>query len=72
MFSGLVVQGLDLVAEGDQLTHEIDLEADVKNLKTMVELDVFRPDPDFEQHEAEYEVRFPCLEGRNFLLISCG
>ena len=45
---------LDLLEEGDRNTHNIRLE---DGLDAQLTLDIFQPDPDFEAHEAEWEVR---------------
>jgi hypothetical protein len=50
--------GLDFVEAEEQITHNIDLEQPV-NAKTG--LDIFRFDPDFQEHEAEYKVRYGLL-----------
>ena len=42
------------VASEDQLTHEIQLDA--ADLKAEAALDVFKADPEYSQHEKEYEV----------------
>ncbi|GAB4823495.1 hypothetical protein N2152v2_010541 [Parachlorella kessleri] len=42
---------LDLVETSDQITHELSLD---DPLETKMYLDVFKEDPDFKQHEAEY------------------
>lgn len=44
--------GLDLVEAADQITHEIELFDNT--LAAHMELDVFKLDPEYEQHEAEY------------------
>jgi pre-mRNA-splicing factor CWC22 len=46
-----VREGLDLVEIEDQITHEVSLDDAVQ---PHTELDVFRFDPDYDKHEAEY------------------
>lgn len=48
-----VPEGLDLVEEEDQLTHNVHL--DTEGLKNDEMLNVFKVDPDFLQHEEEYK-----------------
>ena len=45
---------LDLLEEGDRNTHNVGLD---DPLEAQLTLDIFKPDPDFEAHEAEWEVR---------------
>eukprot|EP00357_Protocruzia_adherens_P001393 CAMPEP_0115004928 /NCGR_PEP_ID=MMETSP0216-20121206/19549_1 /TAXON_ID=223996 /ORGANISM="Protocruzia adherens, Strain Boccale" /LENGTH=935 /DNA_ID=CAMNT_0002371119 /DNA_START=97 /DNA_END=2905 /DNA_ORIENTATION=- len=47
-----VIEDLDLVEEDDQITHEISLDSDVKGEDN---LNFFKHDPEFEQHEKEWD-----------------
>lgn len=67
-----VVPELDLVEEGDRITHEISLddeEVDGKKAQQM-ELDVFALDEKYEQHEAEWdEIRLEILGEEMFVSL---
>lgn len=49
----MIPEGLDLIEDEDLITHQVSLDDDTPDLQTSV--DVFRFDPDFEQHEQEYQ-----------------
>ena len=44
---------LDLVEDVDRLSHKLELD---DPLDAQLTLDIFKPDPDFEEHEAQWEV----------------
>ncbi|KAK9798931.1 hypothetical protein WJX73_002948 [Symbiochloris irregularis] len=44
---------LDLLEVNDRITHKIDL--DSPDLKAQTELDIFRPDPDFDKHQEQWQ-----------------
>lgn len=50
----IVPEGLDLVDDEDQITHRINLTAQLQVQET---LNIFKADPDFEQHEEEYRLQ---------------
>ena len=45
---------LDLVENEDRLTHYVALDA--PDLKAQTEIDVFQEDPEFEEHEKQWQV----------------
>lgn len=51
-----IVESLDLVEEGDQITHnDLNLEDDYTDEELGTAKNLFRFDPEFEKHEKEYE-----------------
>lgn len=50
----IVPEGLDLVEDEDQITHKIGL---TDQLQVQETLNIFKADPDYEQHEEEYRLQ---------------
>jgi pre-mRNA-splicing factor CWC22 len=55
-----IPEGLDLVEPETQITHDVSLQ---EPAPAQPELDVFKFDPEFEKHEADYKVTY-ALESR--------
>ena len=50
-----IPDGLDLLEDADKTTVEFDIESSMPDIQQG--LNIFKVDPDFEEHEKEYEVR---------------
>lgn len=50
-----VPDGLDLLEDADKMTVEFDIESNTPDIQQG--LNIFKVDPEFEEHEKEYEVR---------------
>lgn len=50
-----IPEGLDLLEDDDKVTVNFDITTDVPDIQ--MGLNIFKADPDFEEHEKEYEVR---------------